>query len=172
MENNQLRMKPLENLTKLREELLLEETNQALLEINEKLETVNHKMLEVIVEFEETEKEVGVEIKKDPAGQEKTVLLYDKGNREFWLDRRKSRLDRLGDKQGGLLEIDKGLKVQLFIDHSTIECFLNNKRMITSRAYPTLKNSDHLSLIGDGHTKIKSIKVYRLRSIWKMRRNE
>lgn len=167
MENNELRIKPLENLTKLREELLLEETDKTILEINKRLAAVNYKMLEIIVEFEETEKEVGLEIKKDPTGQEKTVLLYDKKNRRVWLDRRKSSLDRQGDKQGGLLEIDKGFTVHLYIDHSTIECFLNNQKMITSRAYPTLGDSDHLSLIGDDLIQIKSIKVYRLKPIWK-----
>ena len=166
MENNELRIRPLENLTSLRDELLLDEADMPLWEINEKLEKINQKMLEVIVKFDETDEKVGLEIKKNPNGHEKTILLYDKENSQVWLDRSKSRLGREGDIQGGPLEIDKGFTLQLFLDHSTIECFMNNKKMMTSRAYPLLSDSDHLSLIGDRDIQIQSIKVYRLKPIW------
>lgn len=169
MENNELRMKPLRNLTALREEILLNESNQSLAEINEKLTAVNHKMLEIIVEFEKTEKMVGIEIKKDPTNREKTSLIFEKQHNKVWIDRRKSSLDRDGDRQGGALEIENNLMAHVYIDHSTIECYLNNKKMITSRAYPTLRDSDHVSLIGDGDIKIKSLSVYTLKPIWKNR---
>lgn len=170
MENGELRIKPLENLKVLRQETLVSETNKSLLEVNEKLKTVNYKMIEVIVEFYNTDGTVGLELKKDEKNQEKTSLIYDKKNTYVLIDRSKSCLNYQGDIQGGSLEIDNGLRAHIYIDHSTIECYLNNKKMITSRAYTTLKNSDHLSLIGDDNITIKSIKVFKLKSIWKNRK--
>ncbi|MBP3041478.1 GH32 C-terminal domain-containing protein [Bacillaceae bacterium Marseille-Q3522] len=167
MENNELRMKPIDNLAALREEMLVHATNASLSEINEKIKAVNHKMLEIIVEYEDTDKLIGIELKKNPLNQEKTRLIYEKQIKRVWLDRRKSRLGTEGDIQGGILELNEGLRAHIYIDHSTIECYLNNKKMITSRAYPTLKNSDHISLIGVDNIQIKSIKVFKLKSIWK-----
>lgn len=172
MENNELRMKPLGNLVTLRDEVLVNETNKPLSEINEKLHAVNHKMLEVVVEFENTENLIGLELKKDPTHQEKTSLIFDKVRNYIWVDRSKSRIGSEGDKQGGTLEIDNGLRIHMYIDHSAVECYLNDKKMLTTRAYPTLKNSDHLSLIGDENIQIKSIKVFRLKPIWKKRNEE
>ncbi|CAM3871183.1 GH32 C-terminal domain-containing protein [Mesobacillus thioparans] len=167
LENNELRMRPLENLTSLRDALLLDEANLTLSEINQKIEKINHKMLEVLVEFEEVDGIVGLELKKNLNEHEKTLLIYDEENNQVRLDRRKSRLGREGDIQGGPLDVGKDFSVQLFLDHSTIECFMNNKKTITSRAYPLLSDSDHISLIGDQGTKIRSIKIYKLKPIWK-----
>lgn len=166
LENNDLRMKPLENLTALREELLVDETNQSLGDVNEKLQAVNGKMLEIIVEFENTQEVVGLDVKKDPENQEKTSLIFDKQHNRVWIDRTKSSMNREGDIKGGLLEIDQGLSIHIYIDHSTIESYFNNKKMISSRSYPSLANSDYLSLIGNDTTTIKSIKVFKLKSIW------
>jgi sucrose-6-phosphate hydrolase SacC (GH32 family) len=166
LENDELRVKPLENLVGLRDKLLVNETNKSLREINEKLKTIDHKMLEILVEFEDTEKVVGLELKKDTMNQEKTSLMYSKERREVWIDRRQSRIGWEGDIQGGVLELDNGLIAHIYIDHSAIECYLNNKRMVTSRAYPTLEDSNHLSLIGDEDIQIKSIRVFKLKSIW------
>lgn len=172
LENNELRMKPLENLVALRDETLVNEKNRLLVEINEKLKVVHHKMLEILVEFEDTTKVVGLELKKHPTNQEKTSLIFDKEQKQVWFDRSKSSIERKGDIQGGSLDIDKGLIAHIFIDHSTIECYLNDKKMITSRSYPSLKNSDYLSLIGDETIQIRSIQVYKLKPIWKNRGSE
>ncbi|OIJ22404.1 hypothetical protein BKP45_07145 [Anaerobacillus alkalidiazotrophicus] len=166
LENGELRMKPLENLVGLRDKLLVNETKKSLREINEKLKTIDDKMLEVLVEFEDTEQVVGVELKKDPKNQEKTSLIYSKENREVSIDRRQSRIGWGGDIQGGVLDLDHGLIAHIFIDHSAIECYLNNRRMVTSRAYPTLEDSNALTLIGDENILIKSIRVFKLKSIW------
>ncbi|RSK28738.1 glycoside hydrolase [Bacillus sp. HMF5848] len=170
LENNELRIRPLENLQVLRADVLIDEENTTVCEVNEKLKSINEKMIEVIVEFADTDSLVGLEIKKDPSNLEKTTLLYDKRESYVSLDRRKSKLGSAGDIHGGPLEITTGLKAHIFIDHSTIECFLNDKKMITSRAYPTSQHSDYMALIGDKHIQVKSLRVYKLKSIWK--RNE
>ncbi|WP_141433968.1 GH32 C-terminal domain-containing protein [Bacillus sp. 03113] len=167
LENNELRMKPLENLVALRAESLVNEKDKLLVDINEKLKAVHSKMLEIIVEFEDTNKVVGLELKKHPTNQEKTSLIFDKVQKQVWIDRSKSSMERTGDIQGGSLDIDKGFIAHIYIDHSTIECYLNDKKMITSRTYPSLKNSDYISLIGDDSIIIRSIEVYKLKSIWK-----
>ncbi|AYA77974.1 glycoside hydrolase [Bacillus sp. Y1] len=167
LENNELRVKPLENLVALRNKVLVNEADKPLVEINGKLKDIKGKMLEVFVEFEYTERLVGVECKKDPTNQEKTSLIYDKKNKQVWLDRSKSSLEREGDIQGGFLDIEKGFSAHIYLDHSAIECYLNNEKMISSRVYPTLKNSDYISLIGEEDIRIKSIKVFELKSIWK-----
>lgn len=166
MENGELRVKPLEELSILREKILIEETNQPVGTLNEKLAFVNHKQLEIIVEFEPVDSPVGLEIKKDENRQEYTTLWYDREKAWVSLDRTKSRLGAVGDVQGGPLHLNEGLRVHLYIDHSTIECYLNNKRMLTSRAYPVGRDSDYLSLIGGDDLRVKSMKVYQLKSIW------
>lgn len=167
LEKDELRMRPIENLVALRDKVLVNETDQPLGQLNEKLKEIKGKMLEVIVEFEHTEQLVGFACKKDPTNQEKTCLVYDREKKRVWLDRSKSSIGREGDIQGGKLEIDKGFSAHIYIDHSAIECYLNNRKMISSRAYPTLINSDYISLIGEEDILIKSMKVYELKSIWK-----
>ncbi|WP_163537422.1 GH32 C-terminal domain-containing protein [Gracilibacillus sp. YIM 98692] len=172
LENQELRIQPLENLASLRQELLVHENNKSMEEVNHKLKNIHDKMLEILIEFEETENLVGLELKKDPTNQEKTKLLFDKAIEKVWLDRTESRKDKEGDIQGGPLKLDEGLKAHIFIDHSAVECYLNQKKMISSRAYPVLPNSDYLSIIGNTDTRIKSIKIFKLQSIWKNERDE
>lgn len=172
MENGELRIKPLENLVVLRDEILLDETEQTIGEINKKLRNLSHKMLEIIVEFEKADELIGLELKKDPTNQEKTTLIYDREKGRISLDRSRSRLGFDGDIQGGLLELDEGLRCHIYIDHSAVECYFNDQNMLSSRAYPTLENSDHLSLIGDENILIKSIKIFTLKSIWENKENK
>ncbi len=169
LENQELRIQPLENLASLREELLIHESNKSIEEVNHKVKNIQDKMLEIMIEFEETENLVGLELKKDPANQEKTKLLFDQANDRVWLDRKESRKDKEGDIQGGSLKLDEGFKAHIFIDHSAMECYLNQKKMISSRAYPVSSNSDYLSIVGNTDIRIKSIKIFRLQSIWKQK---
>lgn len=166
LENEELRLKPLKNLVKLREKVLVNEENKKLKDINKILEPINHKMLEIVVEFEDTTKLVGLEVKKSLDNREKTSIIYDKKNKCISIDRIKSSLDKEGDIQGGFLDTSSGLKAHIFIDHSTIEGYFNHQKMITSRVYTTLVNSDYLSLIGDMDMNIISIQVFQLQSIW------
>ncbi|QHA35040.1 glycoside hydrolase [Rossellomorea marisflavi] len=167
LHEGELIVRPLENLQSLRARLLVDEVNQSIKSINQKLESLRHKMIEVLVEFEETDEKVGVELKKDPEGLEVTRLLFDPSAAVVSMDRRNTCLDKDGDWHGGEVVVEGGLRVHLFVDHSAIECFIQNKRMISTRAYPSLPESDHISLIGRDETRIASIKVYELKSIWK-----
>ncbi|MFB1082196.1 GH32 C-terminal domain-containing protein [Jeotgalibacillus sp. JSM ZJ347] len=165
-EEGDLRIKPLQALTSLRKEKLLDLTHTSIKDVNRLLRPLCEKMLEVIIEFSETDQPVGLMMKKSKDGREKTSLIYQPAAQQVWLDRTESSLNRQGDLQGGRLDINGNPFLHVYIDHSAIECYLNQRQMISSRAYPALKNSDHLSIIGPEHTMIKSIKIYQLTSIW------
>lgn len=68
------------------------------------------------------------------------------------------------------ISLDKGevLRLHVFIDHSTVEVFINYKECISTRVYPTREDSENIriSLLKGDSLKIKSFNVWEMNSIW------
>ena len=57
------------------------------------------------------------------------------------------------------------LRLRIYIDKSMVECFLNDRKTVTTRAYPERSDADGLRLFYVGDVTVKSMVVWELDSI-------
>ena len=128
----------------------------------------NGRALEIEVEFEASEacEELGIKLFASPDNTEETILILNTKNKSFVLDRTKSSLSDKVHKSSlsGNFEFaeDGIVKVHLFIDHSSLEIFINYGACMSTRVYPTLKDSERVSLFSKGSVKINRAAVWEL----------
>lgn len=104
---------------------------------------------------------------------EKTIVGYNKKQHKFYLDRRKSGEDDFHENFAEIHELplelnDDSLKLQIFVDWSSIEVFINNgEKTVTDLIFPK-EESDSLELkVEQGTLKINNLDLYKLDSIWR-----
>ena len=103
----------------------------------------------------------GFKVLCSPAGQEETVVTYDAGRQQFVVDFEKSSEDESltygydagvytrGVRQQVVpfaLESNARLDIDLFVDRSVIEIFVNSRICIVQRVYPTRDDSRQFKL--------------------------
>ena len=105
--------------------------------------------------------EFGIHVCKSPEGKEQTTISCNMEDDQVVVDLSKTSLDKdLMAKgyeghnylQKADLELSGKQKVSfhIFIDHSVLEIFVNNKLCLTHRIYPTLENSKGVSVFSKG----------------------
>lgn len=102
-------------------------------------------------------------------GSEETVITVDKINQKIIFNRDKSGLGDKGIRKANVnLVDDEELILHLFVDHSSLEVFVNNGKVVMSgRVYPN-QNSQGLQLSSfAGEVVIKQIDIWNLANIWK-----
>ena len=137
--------------------------------------------LEILAEFERFEGDeaadrFGLLVRRSPDGSEETRITYHKplyiyASDYLSVDRNRSSLSPgvAGGVAGVSLELKQGenLKLHIFVDRSVLEIYANNGRCITRRIYPSRSDSTSIALFADGgSTKLKSIDIWRMGSIW------
>jgi len=128
--------------------------------------------LEILAEFAPGENaEFGLEVRCSPDGTEKTRISYNSAtgilevdgsqaslSNDAHRDISRARLDPTGDGK---------LKLHLFLDHSVIEIFANDRTAITSRVYPTRPDSLEVKLFSAGeNAKLLNLDVWTMENIW------
>jgi beta-fructofuranosidase len=100
-------------------------------------------------------------------GEECTRIHYNAHSRELTLEKGLASLNRSVSKEFLRTKLDfiadlgvpeKGLELRIFLDHSIIEIFADNRETISGRLYPSLENSDGISLSGTAAKVIVSIR--------------
>jgi beta-fructofuranosidase len=111
----------------------------------------------------------GICLLRSPDGQEETRLCIDWEHERLVIERGKSSLGTagLGDLSAPL-ELENGrASIHLYLDHSTIECILNERVALTGRVYPALPASQGLALFATGgETNLTRLDVYQLDAAW------
>ena len=123
--------------------------------------------LEIVLEFEAQEDlDAGIKVLCSPDGDEQTVISYNSSLEQLEIDTSRSSLssdiiqpwpypqasfamnliaDELQDvrKQQAPFKLNKKepLRLQIFLDHSVLEIFANNRLCMTQRIYPTREDS-------------------------------
>lgn len=132
---------------------------------------VNNSLLELTVEFEKvSSSQFGFIIQHSE--EEKTVIGYSAVEEKLFVDRTLS-----GDKsfstsfpavQEAPLKLDnQRLKLQLFLDTSSIEVFANDGEVaITSLLFPRESGQELILFSNEGTTNVLELKVTELDSIW------
>ncbi|HVP21093.1 MAG TPA: glycoside hydrolase family 32 protein [Anaerolineaceae bacterium] len=115
--------------------------------------------------------EFGLGLLASPDGQEQNRLVYDCARDSLVVERDQSSLNPEVDRepcQAPLsLDADGALRLRVFLDRSVLEVFANQHTCLATRVYPTRLDSLGLDLFAiQGETKLKSLDVWRMESIW------
>ena len=100
-------------------------------------------------------------IKLRSSATEETVLAFDKGSNKFCVIR-----DKSGEGAGGISEVQlapsDNLKMQIFLDKSSVEVFLNDgEAVLSNRIYPQ-ESSQDIVFVPEGNLKINKLSFYQL----------
>lgn len=160
--NNKVYQKPVEELKLLRKNELCYEN----VEVNNEeieLEGIEGDALELSVELEiENAEEFGFKLRCSEDMEQYTLLSYNTTFQKFTLNRNKS-----GKGYGGIrrcsLENKKELKLNIFIDTSSIEIFINDgEEVFTGRIYPDKESKKIKLFSNNGSVRINKISMWNL----------
>lgn len=169
--DSKLAIKPIAELNKLRNKKILSIKDSTQVEANQKLKKIKGDMLEIKLTLSSFEAEkYGIKVRRSPAGEEETLIFYDNKKKIFGIDRRNTTLadeERCGGIQTGDFSLEKNQKLNLhiYLDKSMIEAYANNKKMITSRAYPARKDSLDLKIWSEAEVFIDSLEIWEMNAI-------
>jgi len=136
--------------------------------------------LELALEIERgNAKQVGLKVRRSPAGEEETVITFDPAAKTLSLDVTKSSLGKevrygwpspfnvTGGQdvrvQAAPLELREGepLRLRVFLDRSIIEVFANGRQCVTQRIYPSRDDALGVALFSlGGTTKVRSLDAW------------
>ncbi|WP_346854619.1 GH32 C-terminal domain-containing protein [uncultured Draconibacterium sp.] len=110
----------------------------------------------------------GFIIGKNEANGEETKIYFDLKTDELLIDLTKSSQNELVEKkiEKGYYKLNSNqeIKLQLFIDGSVIEGFINGKDAFTTRIFTENENSNEVELFSEaGTTLLKELKIWELR---------
>jgi fructan beta-fructosidase len=127
--------------------------------------------MEITIEFEkESSSQFGLIIRHSE--EEKTVIGYDAVEERLFVDRTHSGEHSFSTSfpalQKAPLKLDnQSLKLQLFLDTSSIEVFANNgEAAITSLLFPSESAQELILFSNEGTTNVLEVNVTKLDSIW------
>lgn len=150
-ENNDMLVEPIEELQTLRHSQVKKE-NIKIKNGEQRIDGIEGNTMELLINISpENAKEIGVKVCASANGEEETVIKYIPSENKVKLDLSKTSLnpelmENYYDEQTvqiADLELDKNeyLQMNIFIDRSVIEVFINKKLCLTQRIYPTLEDS-------------------------------
>ena len=123
-----------------------------------KLDGIHGSVGELLLDVD-TKASQSFQIKLRSSAKEETILSYDNGI--FKVDRYKSGVGPGGMSEVQLAPSDK-LKMQIFLDKSSVEVFLNDgEAVISTRIYPD-ESSQDIVFIPNGNLKIDNAAFYTL----------
>lgn len=161
--DNLLTVAPIEELQALRKSKLVSLSDMTKEETNSQLEFIHEAMLEIILELQPSSAgQYGIKLRRTPDGAEETLIYYDRNKREFNVDKTKSSLDPDARKgiQGGKLDLYGSLKLHLYLDHSVIEAYANQRKLLATRVYPTREDAWGIQIWGDGSVHVRSMEIW------------
>jgi sucrose-6-phosphate hydrolase len=130
------------------------------------LENISGDVIELLVEFEvEDAVEYGVKLRVSEDGREETVLSYNRESKKFEFNREKSGKSLRGVRRCDFVD-KKTLKLNIFMDTSSIEAFINDgEEVFSARVYPD-KNSKGIKFFAKGGSvKVNSIVKWDLHEV-------
>lgn len=131
---DKLIFKPIEEIKQYRKN---EYNIQDMKLIGEKLMDITGDSYEIIVVFDaQSSSEFGIKLRVNE--KEQTVLSYNINNNIFSFNRDKSGIGPMGIRNTEVKLIDNKLKLQIFVDNSSVEVFINDgEKTMTGRIYPS-----------------------------------
>ncbi|MFP3126547.1 glycoside hydrolase family 32 protein [Ectobacillus funiculus] len=168
-DDGKLAMNPVSELAMLREkpiDLSIEAIN------NESVHTgIKEELLEIKVEFslkDVTADEFGLKLRCNEEGTEETIVGFNVKTSKLFIDREKSGSGVSGIRNSKVELQSDTLSLHLYLDRSSVEVFANEGfNVMTSRIYPQTSSLDFQLYAKNGAVRIKDLKVWKLKDIWK-----
>ena len=180
--HNPLNIEPVKEIEALREKHVRVETMELPANQEVILEKVGGNQMEIIAEIEPQKYQtLELSVLRSPNAEEVTrIICYrDRGNRVGWkqpaivsIDTSRSSTApnvRCRPAESAPVDIEDRdpLKLRVFIDRSVVEVFVNGRQCISTRVYPTRKDSTGVSLRAAGrNARLKSLDAWQMKSIW------
>lgn len=132
------------------------------------LDRISGDSLEISAEIDPgSAEEVGLKVFCAPDGSEETIIAFNQAEGRIWVNRERSSLspDVHRSVNGGPFKLNEGenLNLRVFLDKSVVEVFANRRACLTTRVYPSRRDSVHVKLTASGGT----ARVSRLEA-WKL----
>jgi sucrose-6-phosphate hydrolase SacC (GH32 family) len=169
--NGDVGIQPIEELESLRAQQVVNLKNTSVAKANTALENKQDQLtdlLEVKIELQVkgTDSAVGLEVRRSADGAERTILTVDPAENTLAVDRNFSSLDpdtRKGVNAGEFVVGPNGkVTMHVYVDRSVIEAYVDGKKSLTTRVYPTLADAVGLRVLGDAKVEVKSLNVWNL----------
>jgi len=170
LEDSTIGQIPHPNLCRLRSEEVTIESLQ--LENGEKGNLSGFSGNQVELEFNvlaDSNSTFAIQVLKHEDEQEYTTITFNYELNKIILDRRKSTLSnsrkdtRVGDF---VFNPNDTLNVRVFIDHSTLEVFIQNLTVFSSRVYPSRAESDKIDIVAiEGVVEVISASIWQMDSM-------
>jgi sucrose-6-phosphate hydrolase SacC (GH32 family) len=164
-----LRVAPIDELEGLRQELLLDLQDTTPAAAAAKLAGIAGDMLEIELELAPAagaHGQRGLVVRKTPDNAEHTDLVVDATRARFEINRASTTLDpamRSRGVQGGAFDSGgEHLRLRVFLDRSMVEAYLNERKSITSRVFPSRSDATGLALIAAPTDRVRKLKVWRM----------
>jgi sucrose-6-phosphate hydrolase SacC (GH32 family) len=167
--DDDLRLAPIDEVARLRQDLLLDVVDVTPAAAAARLAGIEGDVLEVELELAPAPGNVarrGLVVRKTPDDAEHTDLVVDAARQRFEVDRTHTTLDagaRSRGVQGGPFDLrGEHLRLRVFLDRSMVEAYLNERKSITSRMYPSRPDATGLGLIAAPADRVVRLRVWRM----------
>ena len=113
----------------------------------------------------------GLKVRCSPDGAEQTLIGYDRAQGCLFIDRSRSSLSESANheiyRSAFILQDGEPLRWRVFLDHSVIEVFANDRACLTSRIYPTRADSLGIALFAQGgEARLETLDTWQMHSMW------
>lgn len=165
-EDETLRMRPVKELAKLRQNERVRNNLKVKADSELELRDFGNELLELEIIMQPGEAtQCGVIVNASEDGREQTLLYYDASKKELICDATKSSIDlgRRNIERGPFaLEEGESLVLRVFIDRSIVEVYANDRQAIARRVYPRLGGTGVKLFAKGGDMEITSIKAWEM----------
>ena len=106
-------------------------------------------------------------VRRAPKGEEQTVILYEWEKSLLTLDRSQSSLDSMVKRNRQVttyLAVEKdSIHLDVFVDRSVLEVFVDDRAAFAARIYPTLQSSVGVAFASEGiGAKVENLRISRM----------
>ncbi|GEL09755.1 Sucrose-6-phosphate hydrolase SacC, GH32 family [Flavobacterium glycines] len=152
LKNGEIYQTPHPSLLRLRDSL--KSFNEVMVNPSQNLKIGSGHQIEIVAEISALKSDkFGFYIGKNQNNKEETKLYFDLKKNQLVIDQSNSSKTDLIEKRieiGDLnLKKDEPIKLQIFIDGSVVEGFINDKEAFTTRIFPKFVNSDAIEFFSE-----------------------
>jgi sucrose-6-phosphate hydrolase SacC (GH32 family) len=161
--DGELRIAPIGEVSTLRRQQLADLHGTSVAEAAAALASIHGDALEIELELAPSALpgKRGLGVRAAPDAAELTELYVDTARGRLEIDRSRSSAGRNGGVQGGTFALSgEPLRMRVFLDRSMVEAYVNERKSLTSRIYPSRPDADGLALMAEPGDRIVSLKVW------------
>lgn len=161
--DGELRLAPIGELAALRGRQLIDLRDVGVGEAAKALAGLHGDGLEIELELAPSGQAAkrGVSVRVAPGRAEATDLYVDGAAGRLEIDRTLTTEGKSYGVQGGAFELGpENLRMRVFLDRSMLEAYVNERRSLTSRTYPSRVDADGLALLAAPGDRVVSLKVW------------